>query len=82
MGETGIPQSGPIDRKMQSYSDRMTMTRDLSELTTRNDMQQSWIQHGLLAARPAFGYNGRIYIATDAVKHIYLDDGTQWITIL
>lgn len=39
------------------------------------------IQSGTLAARPAFGTVGSIYIATDSPAAVYYDTGTAWTTV-
>lgn len=62
-------------------SDSADVPRDIGALITASEAEVVYGQ-GTLAARPAFGLQGRIYQATDQVpKQFYWDNGAGWDSI-
>ena len=80
-GLTGNLSDGPSSRRMPLASDSIAEVQGQIRAQKALGVTPEWVISGLDEDRPDAGYKNRLYISIDG-KHIYLDSGTDWITII
>lgn len=76
------PATGPPTKEMKLMSDQIAMQNEIKNVMQALGLDKDWILQGTDAAKPAAGVQNRIYIATDATKKLYIDNGSSWVQIV
>ena len=67
----------PVDANVVRSNDNTVAAK----LTTHDADATIHVQSSTVAARPAFGVAGRVWVTTDGTPAIWLDTGAAWVAL-
>ena len=68
---------GPVDANIVRTNDNLVV----KTMNTHDADATIHVQSSTLAARPAFGVAGRVWVTTDGTPAIWLDTGAAWVAL-